>query len=57
LLSLLAHMRIAGLVPPPSRGVDLLVVERVADILPKLNEAVRGMGEAQKQMAVPAERL
>jgi uncharacterized protein (TIGR00730 family) len=57
LLSLLAHMRIAGLVPPPSRGVNLLVVERVADILPKLNEAVRGMGEAQKQMAVPAERL
>jgi uncharacterized protein (TIGR00730 family) len=57
LLSLLVHMRIAGLVPPPSRGVDLLVVERVADILPKLNEAVRGMGEAQKQMAVPAERL
>jgi uncharacterized protein (TIGR00730 family) len=57
LLSLLAHMRIAGLVPPPSRGVDLLVVERVADILPKLNDAVRGMSEAQKQMAVPAERL
>jgi uncharacterized protein (TIGR00730 family) len=57
LLSLLAHMRIAGLVPPPSRGVDLLVVERVADILPKLNEAVRGVSEAQKQMAVPAERL
>jgi uncharacterized protein (TIGR00730 family) len=57
LLSLLAHMRIAGLVPPPSRGVDLLVVERVADILPKLHEAVRGVSEAQKQMAVPAERL
>ena len=57
LLSLLAHMRIAGLVPPPSRGVDLLVVERVGDILPKLNEAVRGVSEAQKQMAVPAERL
>jgi uncharacterized protein (TIGR00730 family) len=57
LLSLLAHMRIAGLVPPPSRGVDLLVVERVADILPKLNDAVRGVSEAQKQMAVPAERL
>jgi uncharacterized protein (TIGR00730 family) len=57
LLSLLAHMRVAGLVPPPSRGVDLLVVERVADILPKLNEAVRGVSEAQKQMAVPAERL
>jgi uncharacterized protein (TIGR00730 family) len=57
LLSLLAHMRIAGLVPPPSRGVDLLVVERVADILPKLHDAARGVSEAQKQMAVPAERL
>ncbi|MGZ5843172.1 MAG: LOG family protein [Xanthobacteraceae bacterium] len=57
LLSLLAHMRMAGLVPPPSRGVDLLVVERVTDILPKLHEAVRGVSEAQKQMALPAERL
>ena len=57
LLTLLAHMRMAGLVPPPSRGVDLLVVERVTDILPKLHEAVRGVSEAQKQMAVPAERL
>jgi hypothetical protein len=46
-----------GLVPPPSKGVDLLVVERVADILPKLSEAVRGVSETQKQMAVPAERL
>jgi uncharacterized protein (TIGR00730 family) len=57
LLSLLAHMRMAGLVPPPSRGVDLLVVERVADILPKLQEALRSVGEEQKKMAVPAERL
>jgi uncharacterized protein (TIGR00730 family) len=57
LLSLLAHMRMLGLVPPPSRGVDLLVVERVADILPRLNEAARGVGEEQKKMAVPADRL
>jgi uncharacterized protein (TIGR00730 family) len=57
LLSLLAHMRVLGLVPPPSRGVDLLVVERVADILPKLQEAVRAVSEAQKKMAVPVERL
>jgi len=57
LLSLLAHMRMLGLVPPPSRGVDLLVVERVADILPRLHEAVRGVGEEQKKMAVPADRL
>ena len=57
LLSLLAHMRVLGLVPPPSRGVDLLVVERVADILPKLHEAVHAVSTAQKKMAVPAERL
>ena len=57
LLSLLAHMRMLGLVPPPSRGVDLLVVERAADILPKLQEAVRAVTEAQKKMAVPVERL
>src|ERR1700751_3329411 len=57
LLSLLAHMRVLGLVPPPTKGVELLVVERVEDILPKLSEAVRGVSETQKQMAVPAERL
>jgi uncharacterized protein (TIGR00730 family) len=57
LLSLLAHMRVAGLVPPPSRGVDLLVADRVADILPKLQEAARGMGEVEKTMAVPLERM
>jgi uncharacterized protein (TIGR00730 family) len=57
LLSLLAHMRMAGLVPPPSRGVDLLVADRVADILPKLQEAAREIGEAEKTMAVPLERL
>jgi uncharacterized protein (TIGR00730 family) len=57
LLSLLAHMRVLGLVPPPANGVELLVVERVEDILPKLQAAARAVGEAQKQMAVPAERL
>src|SRR5580658_4217849 len=57
LLSLLAHMRMAGLVPPPSRGVDLLVVDRIEDILPKLREAARAVGEAEKTMAVPLERL
>src|SRR5580658_1595428 len=57
LLSLLAHMRVLGLVPPPAKGVELLVVERVADILPKLQEAAREIGEAEKTMAVPLERL
>ncbi|MGO9047733.1 MAG: TIGR00730 family Rossman fold protein [Xanthobacteraceae bacterium] len=57
LMALLAHMRELGLVPPATRGVDLLVVDRVDDILPKLHEAVRAVSEAQKKMAVPAERM
>jgi uncharacterized protein (TIGR00730 family) len=57
LLSLLAHMRTLGLVPPPARGVDLLVVERVEDILPKLREAAGATTQAAREMAVPAERL
>jgi uncharacterized protein (TIGR00730 family) len=57
LLSLLAHMRVLGLVPPPANGVELLVVERVEDILPKLQAAARAVSEAQKEMAVPADRL
>jgi uncharacterized protein (TIGR00730 family) len=57
LCSLLAHMRQLGLVPPPSRGVDLLVADCVADILPKLQEAAQEISEAEKAMAVPLERL
>jgi uncharacterized protein (TIGR00730 family) len=57
LLALLAHMRAQGLVPPPAKGVELLVVEGVEDILPKLRAAAGAVGEAQKQMAVSTERL
>jgi len=57
LLSLLAHMRVQGLLPAPAKGVELLVVERVEDILPKLQAAVRAVSDAQKKMTVPAERL
>jgi uncharacterized protein (TIGR00730 family) len=57
LLGLMAHMRALGLVPPPMNGVDLLVADRIEDILPKLRKAVRAVSEAEKQMAVPAERL
>jgi uncharacterized protein (TIGR00730 family) len=57
LLSLLAHMRALGLVPSPAKGIELLVVERIEDILPKLQAAARAVSEAQKQMAVPADRL
>ncbi len=57
LLGLIVHMRALELVPPPARGVDLLVVDRVEDILPKLREAAYAVSENEKQMAVPAERL
>jgi uncharacterized protein (TIGR00730 family) len=57
LLGLLAHMRAQGLVPPAANGVELLVVERVDDILPKLRAAAGAVSEGQKQMAVSTERL
>jgi uncharacterized protein (TIGR00730 family) len=57
LLVLIDHMRALGLVPSPARGVELLVVDRIEDILPKLREAARAVTEAEKELAVPAERL
>ncbi len=57
LLALVDHMRVLGLVPPPARGVDLLVAERIEDILPRLRKAVRVGAEAEKKMAVPVDRL
>jgi uncharacterized protein (TIGR00730 family) len=57
LLTLLGHMRSLGLVPPPMRGIEVLVVDRIEDILPKLREAARAVEGAEKEMAVPAERL
>jgi uncharacterized protein (TIGR00730 family) len=56
-LTLLAHMRALGLVPEPARGVELLVVDRIDDILPKLRAAARPVDKAETEMAVPAERL
>jgi hypothetical protein len=57
MLALVAHMRALALVPPPARGVDLLVADRVEDILPKLREAARMVAAVQKKMAVPADRM
>jgi uncharacterized protein (TIGR00730 family) len=57
LLALVAHMRALALVPPPARGVDLLVADRVGDILPKLREATRMVAAVQKKMALPADRM
>ena len=57
LLALIAHMRALGFVPAPSLRVDYLVANRVEDILPKLREAALAVAEAEKALAVPAERL
>jgi uncharacterized protein (TIGR00730 family) len=56
LLTLIAHMRAVGFMPAALR-VDVLVADRVEDILPKLRDAARVVTDADKTMAVPAERL
>ena len=57
LLALIDHMRALGLVPLPARGVELLVADRIEEILPKLRAAARVVTEAEETMAIPAERL
>jgi uncharacterized protein (TIGR00730 family) len=57
LVTLIDHMRRLGLVPLPVRGVELLVADRVEDILPKLREAARSVSPAEKELALPADRL
>jgi hypothetical protein len=56
LLTLVAHMREQQFLPAQYR-VDFLVADRAEDILPKLRAAAPGVAEADKAMAVPAERL
>jgi uncharacterized protein (TIGR00730 family) len=56
LLALVEHMRAVKFVPPSLR-VDFLVADQVEDILPKLRDAAREVAEADKAMAVPADRL
>jgi len=56
LLTLVDHMRAVQFLPESQR-VDFLVAERVTDILPKIADAARRVSEAEKAMAVPAERL
>jgi uncharacterized protein (TIGR00730 family) len=56
LLALIEHMRAVKFVPP-ALEVDFLVVEKVEEILPKMQDAARRVAEADKTMAVPAERL
>jgi len=57
LLTLIDHMRGLGLVPAGSRGADLIVVDCIEDILPKLRAAARAVSEREEQLAIPAERL
>jgi hypothetical protein len=42
---------------PSALSVDYLVAKRVDEILPMLREAARHVSDAEKTMAVPAERL
>lgn len=56
LLSLIDHMRAVQFVPS-ALSVDVLVAERVEDILPKIRDAACMVAEAEKALAVPAERL
>jgi uncharacterized protein (TIGR00730 family) len=56
LLRLIDHMRAVEFLAAALR-VDFLVADRVEDILPKIREAARQVTEAEKAMAVPAERL
>ena len=56
LLTLIDHMRAQEFLPAAPR-VDCLVADKVEDILPKLRDAVRHVTEAEKTMAVPAERM
>jgi len=56
LLTLVEHMRMVKFVPS-ALSVEFLVAERVEEILPKLRRAAREVAEAEKTMAVPAERL
>jgi uncharacterized protein (TIGR00730 family) len=57
LLTLIDHMRTLGLVPADSRGADLLVADRIEEILPKLRAAARAVSAEEKELALPAERL
>ncbi|MGH6670389.1 MAG: TIGR00730 family Rossman fold protein [Xanthobacteraceae bacterium] len=56
LLTLVDHMRAVKFVAS-ALSVDFLVADRIEDILPKMREAARDVAEAEKAMALPAERL
>ena len=49
LMDLLAHMRATAFIRP-TLSVDILMAERVEDILPKLRAAAAQVPEAEKQL-------
>jgi hypothetical protein len=56
LLALITHMREQQFVPT-ARRLDFLVTKHVEEILPKMRQASRSVVEADKTMAIPADRL
>jgi uncharacterized protein (TIGR00730 family) len=56
LRDLLDHMEKLGFIYGDVQG-DLLIAERPEDVLPKLREAARALGDKAKDMAVSAEKL
>jgi uncharacterized protein (TIGR00730 family) len=54
--ALLDHMKKLGFIYT-DLNFNLLLADRVEDILPKLQEAAQAVTEAEKTMAVPAERM
>jgi uncharacterized protein (TIGR00730 family) len=56
LLALFTHMREQEFVPVAPR-IDFLVADRIEDVLPKLRRAASAVTEAEKTMAIPAERM
>ncbi len=56
LLALFEHMREQEFVPDAPR-INFLVADRIEDVLPRLRRAASAVTEAEKTMAIPAERM
>jgi uncharacterized protein (TIGR00730 family) len=56
LLALFKHMREQEFVPDAPR-INFLVADRIEDVWPKLRGAASAVTEAEKTMAIPAERM
>lgn len=56
LLSLIEHMRAVKFMPAAAQ-MEILVARRVEDILPMLQDAARGVAAAEKDLALPVDRM